>query len=503
LNSTTSGAAEDDYSKASLEKLIDDLTLIEAQSLGLHSTANIYDAFIAEDQPLQFSVGVIGSPYPVVPPQMRELVRRGPQSLPALIRHLRDARPTMLKVGAGTEEASVGLGFLGGQYFSDEYDPKVRTQWRRRDRPRLEKVFSGSYTVRVADICYVLIGQIVNRPLQAIRYQPTAMMVVNSPLEAPTLITQVQRDWGRVGESGLRESLLSDLRGHFDVLYNPALARLRLYFPDTYDQFTGLDLKKRLAFESEERELQSQAQRPDQIVSRGSGGNLDRNMDGCSPLDVCLRLLDANVHDESIALFEGTAWVVDILQGFGDAAKQELLVRASGPDQMWRFVSGDLLGKWSSLGPNDLPMVMDAFGMQNGLAAAMALAKIGSPESMRALVEHFRIWGDGDIVAMALTSAGAKALPHLFPLLEDTDDLVWIPTVDVIRNMRANAAPEVDTWAAIATNTRNPRRQRLAAMRGLSGMVDNLPRVRELVAPLVRDRDPAIAQLAQQIASTP
>jgi len=45
------------------------------------------------------------------------------------------------------------------------------------------------YTVKVGDVCYAIIGQIVNRSLMAVRYQPSAGLVINSPIEMPLYIS--------------------------------------------------------------------------------------------------------------------------------------------------------------------------------------------------------------------------------------------------------------------------------------------------------------------------
>ena len=58
----------------------------------------------------------------------------------------------------------------------------------------MERHFSGTYTVKVADVCYTLIGQIVNRHLLAVRYQSSGGPIVNSPLEAPSLAEKVRKD---------------------------------------------------------------------------------------------------------------------------------------------------------------------------------------------------------------------------------------------------------------------------------------------------------------------
>jgi hypothetical protein len=52
-----------------------------------------------------------------------------------------------------------------------------------------------SYTVKVGDICFVAIGQIVGREYQAVRYQPTACIVINSPVEDRSLCGDVRKAW--------------------------------------------------------------------------------------------------------------------------------------------------------------------------------------------------------------------------------------------------------------------------------------------------------------------
>lgn len=231
------------YTNASVAQLIDDLVNIDAQAPGLHSTAWVR-TFIADNSPAEFAGGVIGSVAPKNFPQMTELVRRGVSSLPLLIMHLDDNRPTKLAVGGD---------FFMFAYFSDEYAPKALAP--RKRRTRLEKKFEGKYTVKVGDVCFALIGQIVNRELLPIRYQPTAGLVVNSPIEAPVLIKEVRQDWGNIDASEHMASLLVDARSSKDLWeYGPALRRLRFYYPDEYrNQGIGALKIKIRAFESSEK----------------------------------------------------------------------------------------------------------------------------------------------------------------------------------------------------------------------------------------------------------
>ena len=268
-------AVSQDYSKKSITQLIDDLAQIDSRAPGIESAA-IYRGFIADDNPGSFLVGVLGVAPPTIPPQMLELVRRGPRALPELVKHVGDKRPTKLEVGnkdSGSTTHQVGVDAFWWTAFGEEYDPRLRpslTEEESKSQPRKSDLpnwrnFQGRYTVKVGDICYVLIGQIVSRHLLAVRYQPSAGLVVNSPIETPALAEKVRRDWGDVDEEMLKASLLADIRvkndqkGSYQVLYaiNPALQRLRLYFPDAYNALQGDDLKRKKQFEEQEAKRQA------------------------------------------------------------------------------------------------------------------------------------------------------------------------------------------------------------------------------------------------------
>ncbi|MDR1305911.1 MAG: hypothetical protein LBK76_11935 [Verrucomicrobiales bacterium] len=207
----------ENLSALTAENLIDRLTLLDAPAPGLHGGA-ISSGFIGSDEPQQFSGGIIGAEQPQVPPAMRELVRRGVSALPALIAHLHDRRPTKFAVG--------DQGFFTWRVFSNEYgDYNIK----------YKKDFAGAYTVKVGDVCYAIIGQIVDRPYTPVRYQPTAGLVVNSPLEAPELIEWLRRDWGRLDADGHRAILVSHALGTRNPRQvSAALERLRFYYPAEY-----------------------------------------------------------------------------------------------------------------------------------------------------------------------------------------------------------------------------------------------------------------------------
>lgn len=241
----TMASAADDLSATPVEKLIDALAEIDSQTLGLHGTAAVF-SFIAEDKPPKFGGGVLGSAAPTIPPPMRELARRGLEALPDLINHLDDKRPTKL---------TIGKDWFMFRCYNDEYDPKTRPkQEQLYSHENLEKNFNGEYTVKVGDVCFSIIGQIVNRNLLPVRYQPTGGLIINSPIESPTLAERVKEDWSGIDIPGHKASLIADAKyGDYSWAFGSALVRLRFYYPNDYKHLKAGDLKKRITeFEADE-----------------------------------------------------------------------------------------------------------------------------------------------------------------------------------------------------------------------------------------------------------
>jgi hypothetical protein len=244
--------AAEDISVVPTEQLVDRLAELDDQTAGI-SDGGMYGTFMAVDEPVRFEMGLLPARDLHVPPVMRELVRRGADALPILIAHLGDARPTKIVVG-DTSRSSFPM-----QAFTDEYIPRDGETFDEGCTAHLSggpdgcRGFEGGYTIKIGDVCEVLIGQIVNRPLTAAHYQPTALFFVNSPIEMPRLKTRIVKDWSGVDAKALEASLLRDLRGNWDIRSDAALKRLRFYFPKTYAGLTGADAERRKAFEARER----------------------------------------------------------------------------------------------------------------------------------------------------------------------------------------------------------------------------------------------------------
>ncbi len=271
-------------STLSPEELIDLFTDTREQGLGSHATA-LAGGFAAVEMAPVFQGGVLGSAPPVVSPVMRELVRRGSAALPALIAHLQDARETSLIVGAD--------GFLSALWLSDEYDPRnldphhwpagVNEEAQQLPGPR----HVDYYVLKVGDECFEAIGQIVNRNLRPLRYQPTACLVINSPVMTPALARAVEQEWGGCTSDELRQALVQDVQSDEMDRSSMALVRLCLYYPETGEPLVLEQLRRPLSIDQAE------------LINRlgfMKSGAIDRAV-----LDLARRAADTRLDDSEMA----------------------------------------------------------------------------------------------------------------------------------------------------------------------------------------------------------
>lgn len=171
-------------------------------------------------------------------PVMTELVARGLKSLPLLLKHLSDARPTQC-----TRVVRFMFGGPGG--FADKYDSRYRDPER---QPKTvnqvtEKTFMAfqteHYVLRVGDLCYYAVGQIVNRrlnPIDSGMGLNNRALTINSPVESWALSLAAFTEWQGLTAAEHEASLLADSRDDAHprprMLGEPGLKRLLFYYPE-------------------------------------------------------------------------------------------------------------------------------------------------------------------------------------------------------------------------------------------------------------------------------
>ncbi len=182
---------------------------------------------------------------------LRRLVALGPKALPQLLNRLSDETPTRLVMRHG--------GGFGGQWYGREVALNLagkaeREAWTRLRESAPKDRFEEdvrTHQITIGDVCFVIIGQIVNRGYQSARYQPTACRVINSPTHDPLIADIVRGIWtSEAPAQQLLDSLLIDLNTKDTIhLQCGAAMRLLYYFPDQTAELiaariTGFDLRE-------------------------------------------------------------------------------------------------------------------------------------------------------------------------------------------------------------------------------------------------------------------
>jgi len=191
----------------------------------------------------------------------RQLVAFGPRALPFLLEALDDKTPTKL--------SQSHAGGFGGMFLCTEMGSNPTNSIEQKAvalLPKHEMASRGRpithYSVKVGDVCFVIIGQIVGRAYLAVRYQPTAIIVINSPVEEKALAKAVRDVWSSTNATQrLFDSLLFDYatEGVFNgesldgwdignSLQCQAALRMLSYFPDEtsrtiVDRLARLDVR--------------------------------------------------------------------------------------------------------------------------------------------------------------------------------------------------------------------------------------------------------------------
>jgi hypothetical protein len=237
-----------------IKKLIHELEGIDKPTFGLCSTLS-GSGFAPFSSTYQVDSGIIMNHGFGTNDAFTELVKLGPKALPFLLNAIDDPTPTKLVF-----HQDVGF---GGMWFAHElkgnranknemeilgWSPQTNNGW----SDHANSI--TNYTIKVGDVCFVIVGQIVGRRYQAARYQPTAIVLVNSPTHDVMLAKQVRAIWGSTTPSQhLLDSLLLDYSGGEDSgrlgFGDGAALRLLYYFPQRttnllVSQLQALDIGK-------------------------------------------------------------------------------------------------------------------------------------------------------------------------------------------------------------------------------------------------------------------
>jgi hypothetical protein len=158
-------------------------------------------------------------------PVLRAIVEKGLPAVPLLIDRLGDERKT------GIPPVSP----LMWMSFAEEYDFNRRTRLKAPEgvnRDTFGEDQPQKHQITVGDLCFVALGQIVNRNFCCCRYQPSGGLVINSPTYSKHLRDQVSADFKGLTEEMHKKSLKEDfMRPDHEYRRIGAYRRLAFYYP--------------------------------------------------------------------------------------------------------------------------------------------------------------------------------------------------------------------------------------------------------------------------------
>jgi hypothetical protein len=140
-------------------------------------------------------------------PAFVELVKLGPASLPALLKHLSDATPTRLTIAARAPALA-----LGRNLDASDVNPYVRAILDEHGFGMGQRTpLDHSYQIKIGDLCLAAVGQIVGRVYNIVVILPGDFGTVTSPIQDPELAQQVRAIWNNTPSTRmLFRSLLAD-----------------------------------------------------------------------------------------------------------------------------------------------------------------------------------------------------------------------------------------------------------------------------------------------------
>lgn len=227
--------------RLAIHALIDALADIEDPDYGFAPLMS-GSQFAPVEESREFGAGIIMIDHGLETSEaLKRLVTLGPHAIPELLRALEDATPTKLVMEH--------FGGFGAQWYAREISTNRVHPTESAVRENHPEVFErdpqnllGSeenvnrHVVTIGDIAFTTLGQIVNRGYSAVRYQPTACRVINSPTHDATIARIIREIWESTDPyQALFDSLMIDLhtRGSgSDTLQCGAAMRLLYYYPE-------------------------------------------------------------------------------------------------------------------------------------------------------------------------------------------------------------------------------------------------------------------------------
>jgi tetratricopeptide (TPR) repeat protein len=355
------------------DALVDKLAEISQPGIG-YSTLVSGSEFVLYPDSTNIPTGVIGAREPYRSSILEAVVRRGADIVPTLIKHLDDARPTKIPPVHGISAT------MYGEYYdnNDRVHPRTWTPPKRKEGDEIE--FADPHQLTVGDLCFVALGQIVNREFHASRYVPSGNLVICSPTHSRDMCKAIQADFANFTREKHLQMLVDDFENPDDAqrLIN-AYYRLSFYYPDAAEKL-ALKRLKVPAFD------------------RGKLGEvIDKLLDPATSADARQKIFDEYVATHGPAASDGILsdlWELYISDGEADQPPHKAILV-------------QLFHLKPDLTPNDSPYI-DTWSQHDRASFVRALIHDSSLKVKQAIAELAR-HADGDEELAKACEATLKA----------------------------------------------------------------------------------------------
>jgi hypothetical protein len=220
--------------------LIQQLADVSEEGLG-YSSAYAGTDFLPYADAGQTGMLLLQRPPPAPSTVLRSLVSIGAPAVTGLVGCLADERLTRV----------APVRALEWMEFADEMDFNARTE--AAPPPTVNRNDSTAepapYRVTVGDLCFVALGQVLNRAWSAVRYQPSGGIVISSPSRSAALRSAVEQALRGLASSRHRDQLVRDFREpDHEGRREGAALRLAFYYPEALDD-PAVELLERPTFD--------------------------------------------------------------------------------------------------------------------------------------------------------------------------------------------------------------------------------------------------------------
>ncbi len=223
---------------ATTTELIDALVTVSQPGVG-YTGGSSGTEFLPYQGTRTVGIVLLGAGYTSGSSNLRQIVKRGAAVVPELLKHIDDDRPINMQSMSG----------MMWMDFTDEYDFNRRLRSSPPEGVNFDKFLANSETaprkhaITVGDLCFVALGQIVNRNFSAVRYQATGGLVVNSPTYSELLRKVILADWSKFTADRHHRMLVDDFASaDHEFRRIGAYQRLAYYYPDAVEELVLTEL---------------------------------------------------------------------------------------------------------------------------------------------------------------------------------------------------------------------------------------------------------------------